>query len=156
MAKTERTPLAGRIELLLRIFLSSPSGTKSLDCLQKKEPFELNHAAPCLSFLHSFHCSLKECSTCSTQQQAECKESTVFPCLTQGAQFTTEGQVRRERGRAREQSGEDSDRCGSEEEHTVLSCSALLLLPQVWCSSLPSAVPAVSSIPGWLRPWCWC
>ena len=35
----------------------------------------------------------------------------------------------------------------------VLLCSCCL---RCACSSLPCAVPAVSSIPGWLRPWCWC
>lgn len=35
----------------------------------------------------------------------------------------------------------------------VLLCSCCL---RCACSSLLRAVPAVSSIPGWLRPWCWC
>lgn len=105
--------------------------------LKKKISAESGCSPSFIPFLRFI--SVRQCSSCSAQQKAECKESAVFPCLTQEAQFTPEGQVRR----TREQSEEDS-----EGERVVLSCSALLLLPQVY-----ALLPLLRCACCQLHPW---
>ena len=63
-AAAERSPLAGRIELLLRRFLSWPSGTKSLDCKKKKKNSAESLLALSLSL--SISLSLHLCSLSPT------------------------------------------------------------------------------------------
>ncbi|XP_029988085.1 sushi, nidogen and EGF-like domain-containing protein 1 isoform X2 [Sphaeramia orbicularis] len=71
-----------------------------------------------------------ECNSCSTQQQAECKESPVFPCLTPEAQFTTKRtSERRERQSQRAVRGGFTPLCLRRETYGLvlfLLCSALV------------------------------